>query len=266
MTCLMTCLIRYAIQRLKERLASGALERVSAVPSSAKTERKLREKGVPCVSSETQPAIAVAIGSADAVDAEGNVIKGGKGALLREKLLRDQATRYIVAVDEAKLCSKLGASYPIPVEVAPFYAQRTVRSIMALPSLHPCDAQLRFGDSPTGMPGVGSITPFVTDNGNLIVDIFRTTPLKDVAAAAAELKATVGVVEHGLFVRGANSVLLVSTPAGVSTVAPNAPPEPSGAAQLAAQLMHQLMGGLQPKWLLAGTAAAVLVLAVRRHL
>ncbi|KOO24778.1 hypothetical protein Ctob_006307 [Chrysochromulina tobinii] len=259
----------YAIQRLKERLASGALERVSAVPSSAKTERKLREKGVPCVSSETQPAIAVAIGSADAVDAEGNVIKGGKGALLREKLLRDQATRYIVAVDEAKLCSKLGASYPIPVEVAPFYAQRTVRSIMALPSLHPCDAQLRFGDSPTGMPGVGSITPFVTDNGNLIVDIFRTTPLKDVAAAAAELKATVGVVEHGLFVRGANSVLLVSTPAGVSTVAPNAPPEPSGAAQLAAQLMHQLMGqleGLQPKWLLAGTAVAVLVLAVRRHL
>jgi hypothetical protein len=99
----MTCLIRYAIQRLKERLASGALERVSAVPSSAKTERKLREKGVPCVSSETQPAIAVAIGSADAVDAEGNVIKGGKGALLREKLLRDQATRYIVAVDEATL-------------------------------------------------------------------------------------------------------------------------------------------------------------------
>ena len=147
MTCLMTCLIRYAIQRLKERLASGALERVSAVPTSAKTERKLREKGVPCVSSETQPAIAVAIGSADAVDAEGNVIKGGKGALLREKLLRDQATRYIVAVDEAKLCSKLGASYPIPVEVAPFYAQRTVRSIMALPSLHPCDAQLRFGEN-----------------------------------------------------------------------------------------------------------------------
>lgn len=213
----------HAIEQLAVRLAAGTLERVSAVPTSAKTEARLRERGIPCVSIETHAPIDVAIGSADAVDAEGNVIKGGKGALLREKLVRAQASQYVVAVDEPKLCGKLGASYPIPVEVAPFYAQRTVRSIMALASLQPCDAQLRFGDSPAGMPGVGSAKPFVTDNGNLIVDVFRTAPLADVAAAAAELKATVGVVEHGLFVHGANSVLLVSTPAGVSAVAAKAP-------------------------------------------
>lgn len=82
-----------------------------------------------------------------------------------------QATKYVVAVDESKLCERLGVTYPIPVEVAPFYAQRTVRAITALPSLAPCDAQLRYGDAPTGFPGVGSAKPFVTDNGNLIVDV-----------------------------------------------------------------------------------------------
>lgn len=84
-----------------------------------------------------------------------------------------QASQYVVAVDQSKLCGKLGASYPIPVEIAPFYAQRTVRAIMALPTLAPCDAQLRYGDAPAGMPGVGSAKPFVTDNGNLIVDVRR---------------------------------------------------------------------------------------------
>lgn len=208
----------FAIERLAERLASGELERVSAVPTSAKTEAKLKEAGIPAMSLETHAPIDVAIGSADAVDGYGNVIKGGKGALLREKLVRAQAAKYIVAVDQAKSCEKLGGSYPIPVEVAPFYAQRTVRSIMALPSLSPCDAQLRFGDAPAGMPGIGSSKPFVTDNGNLIVDVFRSTPLTDVAAAAAELKATVGVVEHGLFQIRPNSVVVVSTPDGTDEV------------------------------------------------
>jgi len=243
----------YAIERLAQRLASGDLERVSAVPTSARTEAKLAEvhPKIPAVSLDTHAPIDVAIGSADAVDAEGNIIKGGKGALLREKLVRAQASQYVVAVDETKLCGRLGAAYPIPVEIAPFYAQRTVRCIMALPSLSPCDAQLRFGDAPAGMPGVGSAKPYVTDNGNLIVDIFRSAPLANVAAAAAELKATVGVVEHGLFEHAPNSVLLVSTPSGVSTV-------------VAPSQTLQREPPLQPRWLLVGAGLALLVVAACR--
>lgn len=245
----------YAIERLAERLKSGTLERVSAVPTSGKTEAKLKEKAIPSVSLETHAPIDVAIGSADAVDAGGNIIKGGKGALLREKLVRAQATQYVVAVDEPKLCgAQIGASYPIPVEIAPFYAQRTVRSIMALPALSPCDAQLRFGDAPAGMPGVGSAKPFVTDNGNYIVDVFRTAPLADVAAAARELKATVGVVEHGLFEQTSNSTLLVSAPSGVRTVAPQRKLLP------AVQPAHLLLGA----WLGVGVAALGVVALTRK--
>jgi len=238
----------FAIERLAERLKQGVLERVRAVPTSAKTEAKLREAGIPTVSFETQMPIDVAITSADSVDAYGNVIKGGKGALLREKLVQAQASKYIVAVDQPKMSGKFGFSYPIPVEIAPFYAQRTLRAICTLPSLGQCDAQLRYGDHPAGMPGVGAAKPFVTDNGNFIVDIFCTAPLVDVPKAAAELKATTGVVDHGLFVMSPASVTLVGADEGVTTVvAPKA------------RVLHT------PKatWLLVGLGVAASVALVR---
>jgi len=165
------------------------------------------------VSPTSNSAIDVSLGSADAVDANGFVIKGGKGAMLREKLVQEAATRYVIVVDDSKLCERIGATYPIPVEIAPIYAQRTMRRIAALPSLQPCNARLRVGAAPAGFPGapVGNqdASPFVTDNGNFIVDIFPSGALADAAAAAVELTGTPGVMEHGLFVPRDSTTVLI---------------------------------------------------------
>ena len=90
----------------------------------------------------------------------------------------------------------------------------------ALPSLAPCEPRLRLADAASFPP-----KPFLTDNGNYIVDVFRTVPLADVAAAADELKRTSGVIEHGLFVALDKSIVLVSRPDGVTTLEglPSAP-------------------------------------------
>ena len=71
----------------------------------------------------------------------------------------------------------------VPVEILPVFAQRTLRQIAALPALAPCDARLRYGDAPAGLDGVAPFPPkpFVTDNGNYVVDCFRQAPLDDVA-------------------------------------------------------------------------------------
>jgi ribose 5-phosphate isomerase A len=212
----------YALERLVERLGSGELSGVSCVPTSEKTEAEVRRLGVPCVSLDTQAAPAVAIGGADAVDGACNLIKGGKGALSREKLVQAEAARYVVVVDEPKLCARVGGAHPVPVEILPVFAQRTLRQIAALPALAPCDARLRYGDAPAGLDGVAPFPPkpFVTDNGNYIVDLFRQAPLDDVAAAAAALKATSGVVEHGLFVGAPSTVVVVGkADGGVDTFA-----------------------------------------------
>ena len=156
------------------------------------------------------------------VDGACNLIKGGKGALSREKLVQAEAARYVVVVDEPKLCARVGGAHPVPVEILPVFAQRTLRQIAALPALAPCDARLRYGDAPAGLDGVTPFPPkpFVTDNGNYIVDCFRQAPLDDVAAAAAALKATSGVVEHGLFVGAPSTVVVVGkADGGVDTFA-----------------------------------------------
>ena len=123
---------------LIQRLGSGELSGISCVPTSEKTEAEVRRLGVPCVSLDTQAAPAVAIGGADAVDGACNLIKGGKGALSREKLVQAEAARYVVVVDEPKLCARVGGAHPVPVEI-PVFAQRTLRQIAALPALAPCD-------------------------------------------------------------------------------------------------------------------------------
>jgi len=203
------------LTRLSELLKSGALTNVSAVPTSKQTELECERLNIPCVAPDSNAPVDIALGSADAADRARNVIKGGKGAMLREKLVRECATQYVVVIDQKKLCDKVGSSYPLPVEISPFHSQRTLRRIAALPSLAPCEARLRYGVAPAGLPGCAmpgsdaDAKPFVTDNGNLIVDLFMATPIRDTAAAADELISCPGVLEHGLFVPRESTVLMV---------------------------------------------------------
>ena len=210
--------VGYVLERLAERMASGALKDITAVCTSEKTAQELKRLGIPSQPPESVTDIDLAIGSADAVDKSLNVVKGGKGALLREKLVQASAKRCVVCIDESKLCDRIGTSYPIAVEITSMFAQRTVRRIGTLPSLGACDAMIRHGNAPAGLPGsTDHLMPFLTDNGNMIVDVFLKAPLVDVAAAAEELTRSVGVVEHGLFQARESTAVLIGRADGSVT-------------------------------------------------
>ena len=143
--------------------------------------------------------IDVSIDGADSVDPDLNLIKGGGGALLREKQVEIVSDKFIVIVDESKLCDALGPHFAIPVEVTPFCYEHTRRLIEGLPSMKGCKAVLRTGSSTTNVNDPADTEPAVSDNGNYLIDCVFTEPLKDPVKAADELINIVGVVEHGIF-------------------------------------------------------------------
>merc|ERR1719213_1137653 len=179
-------------------LKEGTLKDILAIPTSVRTKEQAESLGIPLVTLDSYSELDVAIDGADEVDPDLNLVKGGGGALLREKMVEVQAKQFIVIVDESKLCDGLGPGFPLPVEITPFCHEHTLRKVAALPSVAGCEAKLRMGSAATGSTVDGDEIA-VTDNGNYIVDLFFKEPIKDPAKAAEELKGTCGVVDHGLF-------------------------------------------------------------------
>jgi len=204
----------FAVERVGELLKSGALKDIVAIPTSVATQKQAEGLGIPLATLDSYSELDVAIDGADEVDPDLNLVKGGGGALLREKMVEVQAKQFIVIVDESKLCDGLGPGFPLPVEITPFCHEHTLRKVAALPSLEGCEAKLRMGAVSTGSKVDGDAIA-VTDNGNYIVDLFFTAPIKDAAKAGDELKATVGVVDHGLFC-GITSAVIIAGKDGIS--------------------------------------------------
>jgi len=180
----------YAIRRVGERIAAG--ESIVAVASSLATEHHCRDAGIPLLGLLDRP-IAVAIDGADEVTPDFALTKGGGGALFREKCLALAAAQFVVIVDESKLVERLGA-FATPVEVVPF-------------ALAWVEQEIR-----TAFPGVairrrGSDRPFVTDNGNAILDCSFGS-IDNPAEHEAELRAIHGVVDAGLFCNLADTVMV----------------------------------------------------------
>ena len=189
-----------AVRGLAEKLARGELAGIRGIPCSRAVEAEARDLGIPLTTLEDQALgpseqlIDLTFDGADEVDPALNLIKGGGGALLREKIVA-QASRYeIIIVDESKLSPALGTRWAIPVEVIPF-GWRTqaahLESLGARPSLRP-------------VPGGA---PYITDQGNYILDC-AFGPLTDPAALGARLDARTGIVAHGLFLGLANEVIV----------------------------------------------------------
>jgi ribose 5-phosphate isomerase A len=146
--------------------------------------------------------IDLAVDGADEVDTKLNLIKGRGGALFREKLVAAAAKRFIVVVDESKLVKELGVGV-LPVEVLPFLWRTTADRLIAL------------GVSLTVRGGEEG--PFITDNGNLILDLMVEGGIKDAASFGEAVKKTIGVVEHGLFV-GLTDTCIVAGPEGARSI------------------------------------------------
>jgi ribose 5-phosphate isomerase A len=186
----------FATRRLGELLSSGRLRDVVAIPTSRATEEEARRLGIRLIDESIPLEIDLTIDGADEVDPALNLIKGGGGALFREKIVAEASKRVVIVVDDSKLSPALGTKHSLPVEVARFGWKSQERFLSALgvkPSLR--------------KSGNGEV--YETDQGNWILDC-ATGPISNPVALAARLAARGGVVEHGLFCGIASEVLVAA--------------------------------------------------------
>lgn len=192
---------KHMIRALGEKVRAGM--NLRGVPTSQETASLAKQAGIPLLDADNRWEIDVAIDGADQVDPQFNLIKGGGGALLKEKIVATSAKQFIVVVDHTKQVSILGGAFPLPIEVIPFGWGSTIREIESLTKSR---IVLRERNG----------APFLTEAGHFIVDVHL-----DRIAQPGELETALnlipGVVETGLFV-GRTDVLIVGTPQGVRTV------------------------------------------------
>lgn len=190
-----------AIIRLGERLKAGDLREIVGIPCSQQVAADAQRYGVPLTSLDDHPVIDLTIDGADEVDPQLRVIKGGGGALLREKIVAQASRREIIIVDPSKLSPRLGTLWAVPIEVIPFGARSQWAFLEGL------------GATVT-LRKTGEGSTFHTDQGNLILDA-NFGPIPDVEALAQALNNRAGIVEHGLFL-GLVTDLIVAAPDGIS--------------------------------------------------
>ena len=179
---------------------------VRAAAASTRTEELLREAGIEVVEPDGSLTLALAIDGADEVDPQLGLIKGGGAALLREKLLVEAAERFIVVAEASKKVERLGATRGLPVEVVRFAWGDTRRRLLDLvPS-----AELRRDEREQAV---------VTDEGHYLLDC-ELPASGDLGELADAIKATVGVVEHGLFIGMTSLALLGNDDGSVERVSP----------------------------------------------
>jgi len=183
-----------AVRGLAEMLSRGELADIQGIPCSRMIEAEARSQGIPLTTLEDHPVIDLTFDGADEVDPALNLIKGGGGALLREKIVAQSSRHEIIIVDESKLSPALGTRWAVPVEVIPFGWRTQYAYLESL------GARPRLRSSPDG-------SPFVTDQGNFILDS-NFGPIADAVALAAHLDSRTGIVCHGLFLGLANEVIV----------------------------------------------------------
>jgi ribose 5-phosphate isomerase A len=188
-----------ALRGLAALLASGALRDIRGIPCARVIEAEARRLGIPLTTLEEHPVIDLTFDGADEVDPALNVIKGGGGALLREKIVAQASRCEIIIVDESKLSPALGVQWAVPVEVIPFGWRTQAAYLAGLGAA----VHLRERDG----------APFMTDQGNLILDC-NFGPIGGPAALAARMDARTGIVAHGLFL-GLATEVIVAGPSGV---------------------------------------------------
>lgn len=200
--------VKFALEFLGGAVRSGKLNGIVGIPSSKRTEDLAKVLGIPLTTFEEHPRIDLTIDGADEVDPQLNLIKGGGGALLREKIVAQASTRNIIIVDESKISQRLGTHWAVPIEVIPFALPVEMHFLQSL------------GASPR-LRGEGDQAPFITDEGNLIVDA-RFGPIQDVQGLADQLNQRAGIVEHGLFL-GMAAEVIVAEGQGIRRLTPPSP-------------------------------------------
>ncbi len=197
---------KYFVELIGERVRAGLT--IVAVPTSQATRADAERYGIPLTTLDETPELDLTVDGADEIAPDLNLIKGGGGALLREKIVAAASARMVVIADRSKWVPKLG-HFPLPIEVAPFGLGATRRAIER------AIAAIQQGGPLTLRQGRDG-HPFVTDGGHWIIDA-GLGKIDDPAAIAHALSGIPGVMEHGLFIGLAQTVILAG-PDGVTVV------------------------------------------------
>lgn len=188
------------VDLLAEKMRGGL--RIVGVPTSEATRKQAESLGIPLTTLDETPELDLTVDGADELDASLNLIKGGGGALLREKIVASASKEMIVVADESKAVTELGR-FPLPVEVVDFGLEATRRAIAAVSAEAGCRGELILRKKADGHV-------FVTDQEHVILDgHFGRIP--DPVALAKGLAQVPGVVEHGLFVGLATRAILAGS-------------------------------------------------------
>jgi ribose 5-phosphate isomerase A len=181
------------IKLLGERVKNGL--RVRGIASSQASTKLAESLSIPIIDFHQVGEIDVTIDGADEVGPKLALIKGGGGALLREKIVASASRKFVVVADSRKCVRQLGA-FPLPVEVIPMASPLVMKKLLDL-DLHPSVRKMQDGSE------------YITDEGNLILDC-KCGAIAHPEELAASIRAIIGVVEHGLFLNMANRVIIAS--------------------------------------------------------
>jgi ribose 5-phosphate isomerase A len=191
---------KYFVEFLAERVRAGL--DVVAVPTSVATEREAERLGVPLTTLDETLELDLTVDGADEIAPDLTLIKGGGGALLREKIVASASARVIIIADESKWVSVLGR-FPLPIEVVPFGLGATRRAIETAAADSGCPGPALLRRSKDGHA-------FVTDSGHWILDA-ALQRISDPRSLADRLAGIAGVVEHGLFVGLAQAAVIANS-------------------------------------------------------
>ncbi len=194
------------VDLLGKRVAEGL--NVICVPTSEATRRQAEALGIPLTTLDVEPYLDLTIDGTDELDLDLRLIKGGGGALLREKIVATASDRMIVIADSSKLVETLG-KFPLPIEVIPFGLKATLGMIEMLSEDCGCSGELKLRTTATG-------EPFQTDSGNFIVDA-HFDAIEEPEELDQALKLIPGVVENGLFI-GLADAAIIAGPDGVKVL------------------------------------------------
>lgn len=195
--------IKLFIERLAERCKQGL--KVTAVSSSEQSTLLAASLGIPLVDINKLKKLDLTIDGADEIDEQKRMIKGGGGALLREKIVASMSKEMIVVVDATKCVKSLGSHFPLPIEIMTFAWKATVQH---LTNLH-LSGHLRLGKDNT---------PYMTDNGNFIYDVNKEALRGDLATLNELILTIPGVIETGFFFNLAGRVLVGHPDGSVKTL------------------------------------------------
>jgi ribose 5-phosphate isomerase A len=187
----------WAVRQIARRLQNGDLHDITGIPCSLHIEKEARQLGIPITTLEEHPVIDLTIDGADEVNPDLDLIKGGGGALMREKIVAQASRREIIIVDESKMVPALGTHWAVPIEIIPFGYGSQIQFLESI------GAAVKIRQNQDG-------TPFKTDQGNLIMDS-NFGSISNPAELAEKLKRRTGIAEHGLFIRLATDVIVAGS-------------------------------------------------------